>query len=227
MYKTNIAPGLPGAILLSPRGALPAMHSHGFVFCRKREVAVAFKSKDLEAQIPNLRRYALALTRDVSAANDLVQECLTRALSRPHLWQEDTNLRAWLFTILHNEHVNRVRRTVREGLTVLLPEAEPALSTAPDQEKRLEIRDLDRALGKLPLEQRAVVLLVGLEGLRYDKVAEILGVPTGTVRSRLSRGRAALRIAIGDLPAQSCPARSGPRAKPISPLPRRPAWSHE
>src|SRR4029079_7855756 len=118
---------------------------------------------------------------------------LTRALGKLHLWQEGTDLRAWLFTILHNQYVNQVRRGVREGTAIALSETEPLLTRAPHQGKRLELRDLERAIAKLPEEQRAVILLVGLEGLHYEEVAEVLGVPVGTVRSRLSRGRDALR----------------------------------
>jgi RNA polymerase sigma-70 factor (ECF subfamily) len=154
----------------------------------------------IEAEIPRLRRYARALTRDVGAADDLVQDCLVRGLDKLHLWQEGTDLRAWLFTILHNQYVNRVRRAVREGIAVGLSESEPLLTRAPHQGKRLELRDLERAIAKLPEEQRAVVLLVGLEGMRYEDVAAVLDVPVGTVRSRLSRGREALRRLIGLIP---------------------------
>ena len=156
--------------------------------------------KSIEAEIPRLRRYARALCRDVAAADDLVQDCLTRALAKLHLWQEGTDLRAWLFTILHNQHVNRIRRAVREGAAVELSESEPLLTQAPRQDRRLELRDLDSALAQLPDEQRSVILLVGLEGMRYEDVAEVLDVPVGTVRSRLSRGRDALRRLIGAIP---------------------------
>ena len=156
--------------------------------------------RSIEAEIPRLRRYARALTRDLSAADDLVQDCLTRALGKLHLWQEGTDLRAWLFTILHNQYVNQVRRAVREGAAVGLSETEPLLTRGPHQSRRLELRDLERAIAKLPDEQRSVILLVGLEGMRYEEVAEILDVPIGTVRSRLSRGRDALRRLIGIVP---------------------------
>ena len=149
--------------------------------------------RSIEAEIPRLRRYARALARDVATADDLVQDCLARALGKLHLWQEGTDLRAWLFTILHNQYVNQVRRAVREGAAVGLSETEPMLTRAPHQGKSLELRDLERAIAKLPEEQRAVILLVGLEGMRYEEVADVLGVPVGTVRSRLSRGREALR----------------------------------
>jgi RNA polymerase sigma-70 factor, ECF subfamily len=150
----------------------------------------------LEAQIPRLRRYARALTRDVSRADDLVQSCLARAVAKQHLWQYGTDLRAWLFTILHNEHVNDVRRSAREGSYVTLEEA-PQLTVQSNAIPTLQLRDLEAALGRLPPEQRQVILLVGLEGMRYDEVAVIMGVPIGTVRSRLSRGRDQLRRLMG------------------------------
>jgi RNA polymerase sigma-70 factor, ECF subfamily len=163
-------------------------------------VAVAEIYQSIEAEIPRLRRYARALARDVATADDLVQDCLTRALGKLHLWQKGTDLRAWLFTILHNQYVNQVRRAVREGAAVGLSETEPLLTRAPHQGKSLELRDLERAIAKLPDEQRTVVLLVGLEGMRYEEVAEVLGVPVGTVRSRLSRGRESLRRLMGFVP---------------------------
>lgn len=155
---------------------------------------------DIEAEIPRLRRYARALTRDVVSADDLVQDCLARALGKLHLWQEGSDLRAWLFTILHNQYVNHIRRAVREGAAVALNETEPMLSRAPQQGKRLELRDLERAIAQLPEEQRSVILLVGLEGMHYEEVAVILDVPVGTIRSRLSRGREALRRLTGAVP---------------------------
>jgi RNA polymerase sigma-70 factor (ECF subfamily) len=160
----------------------------------------------IEAEIPRLRRYARALTRDVIAADDLVQDCLVRALSKQHLWQEGTDLRAWLFSILHNQYVNGVRRAVRQGnlieMSAKIAEFEPSLSRAAGQEQSVELRDLDRALAKLPDEQRAAILLIGLEGMPYEAAAEILGIPVGTVRSRLSRGRGELRRLMGDRPAK-------------------------
>ncbi len=158
--------------------------------------------KRIEAEIPRLRRYARALVRDVVGADDLVQECLTRALSKLDLWREGTDLRAWLFTILHNQYVNHVRRSVRTGAPIQFDDAAPQLSQPANQEKRLELRDLDRALGELPADQRAVILLVGLEGMPYADVGAMLGIPVGTVRSRLSRGRLALRQLMGIEPDQ-------------------------
>src|SRR5207248_8122794 len=126
----------------------------------------------LEAEIPRLRRYARALTRDGTQADDLVQSCLTRAVAKQHLWQHGTNLRAWLFTIMHNQHVNHVRSSIREGVTLDLEDA-PAMTAEPVATTRLELRDLERALAKLPTEQREVILLVGLECMAYEEVAEV------------------------------------------------------
>src|SRR6185295_3509084 len=101
------------------------------------------------------------------------------------------------FTFLHNQYVNQVRRAVREGAAAGFRETEPMLTRAPHQGRRRELRDLERAIAKLPEEQRSVILLVGLEGMRYEEVAEVLDVPVGTVRSRLSRGRETLRRLMG------------------------------
>jgi RNA polymerase sigma-70 factor, ECF subfamily len=145
----------------------------------------------LEPELPRLRRYARALTQHTSQADDLVQSCLVRALDKEHLWQPGTDLRAWLFTILHNQHVNNVRRSAREGASIAVEDA--GLGAAPTAGAGLELRDLDRAISRLPAEQREVVLLVGYEGMRYEEIAATLGIPIGTVRSRLSRARAKLR----------------------------------
>jgi RNA polymerase sigma-70 factor (ECF subfamily) len=147
----------------------------------------------LRNEIPRLRRYARALTRDAVRADDLVQSCLVRAIAKEHLWEPGTDLRAWLFTILHNQNVNEVRRAVREGVAVALEDVALVLTAAPRAAGCLLLRDLERAIKLLPEEQRQVILLVGLEGMRYEEVAVVLDIPIGTVRSRLSRGREMLR----------------------------------
>jgi RNA polymerase sigma-70 factor (ECF subfamily) len=164
-------------------------------------------SKMMEAEIPRLRRYARALTRNDDTADDLVQECLVRALSKQHLWAEGTDLRAWLFTIMHNQNVNFVRRAVRQGPETGVSDTEPSLTRAANQDRQLELRDLDRALALLPEEQRSVILLIGLEGMAYETAAEVVGVPVGTVRSRLSRGREELRKLMGMVPDDRAEAR--------------------
>ena len=177
--------------------------------------------QEIEAEIPHLRRYALALVRDVTAADDLVQAGLARALAKLHLWQEGTNLQAWLTTILRNQHIDDIRRTVRAGRPVELSEAEPLLSRPANQDKRLELRDLERALALLPEAQRTLIILVGLNGMAYQDAGALLGMPIGTVRSRLSRGRDTLRRLMGytlDPPAERAAARA-PKAKRASAIP--------
>jgi RNA polymerase sigma-70 factor, ECF subfamily len=149
----------------------------------------------VEAEIPCLRRYALKLTRDRAAADDLVQECLVRGLSKQHLWCEGTNLRAWLCTILHNQYVNEIRRLTREKDVVELSQFDDVLADPATQEKGLEWRDVSRALNELTEGQRKAVLLIGLDGWSYERTAKASGVPVGTVRSRLFRGREKLRRA--------------------------------
>jgi len=149
--------------------------------------------KLLEEQIPRLRRYARAMTRGAPIADDLVQDCLMRAITKQHLWQPGTDLRAWLFTILHNQHVNYVRKSSSKGVSVQVEEVAPFLPVEANAMPSLELRDLRAALAKLAIEQREAILLVGLEGMDYESTAKILNVPIGTVRSRLSRGRAELR----------------------------------
>ena len=153
--------------------------------------------KLIEEQIPRLRRYARALTRNASIADDLVQDCLVRAVAKQHLWQMGTDLRAWLFTIMHNQHVNFVRRSSREGVSVNVEQVASVLPIKSNALPSLELRDLRTAIDKLPVEQRQTILLVGLEGMDYESTAKILNVPVGTVRSRLSRGRAELRKLMG------------------------------
>ena len=142
-------------------------------------------------QIPRLRRYARALLRDDDRADDLVQDTILRSFEKVHLYQSGTNLRAWLFTIMHNQYVNLIRRSTRLGRQVDLEAAQ--LVSAPSQTITQELRDLERAIDCLPEEQRTVLLLVALEGMKYEEVAQICAVPAGTIRSRLSRARETLR----------------------------------
>jgi RNA polymerase sigma-70 factor, ECF subfamily len=140
--------------------------------------------------IPRLRRYARALVGDRAAADDLVQDTLERAWAKLHLYRRGTDLRAWLFTVMHNVHVNKVRAT---RVTDTLEEELPELAQRASQGDALLVRDLDRAIAHLPSEQRAVLLLVTLEEMSYEEVARALGIPIGTVMSRLSRAREKLR----------------------------------
>jgi RNA polymerase sigma-70 factor (ECF subfamily) len=148
--------------------------------------------------IPRLRRYARALVGDRATADDLVQDTLERALNKFHLWKRGTDLRAWLFTVMHNVHVNQIRSR-RELLTLDAEALELPVRAAHDAS--LEARDVERALLRLPVEQREVLLLVVLEDLSYEEAAAALGIPIGTVMSRLSRGREKLRGLMEGLPA--------------------------
>ncbi|WP_096703691.1 sigma-70 family RNA polymerase sigma factor [Magnetospirillum sp. 15-1] len=148
----------------------------------------------IEAEIPGLRRYARALSGDVAQADDLVQDCLERALSRLALWRRDGNLRAWLFTILRNVWIDELRRRKVRPEQYGMDDAMEGAAAAPNQHDRLAVRDLVAALALLVPEQRETVLLVGLEGMTYAEVAGVTGVPVGTVMSRLKRGRDRLAV---------------------------------
>lgn len=154
------------------------------------------------AHLPRLRRYASALTRDTERADDLLQDTLERAYRKWHLWQPGSNLRAWLFSIMHNVYMNQLAREARSPVSVSLDEA-LGESTAANNEAQMTTRDLIAALAQLPNDQREVVLLVCLEDMRYEQVAYILQIPIGTVRSRLARGREKLRRLMDGLPSES------------------------
>jgi RNA polymerase sigma factor (sigma-70 family) len=140
--------------------------------------------------IPRLRRYARALVGDRASADDLVQDTLERAWAKLHLYRRGTDLRAWLFTVMHNVHVNKVRAA---RVTDTLDDDLPEMALRAPQGDSLVMRDLDRSIALLPQEQRAVLLLVTLEDMSYEEVARTLGIPMGTVMSRLSRAREKLR----------------------------------
>ena len=141
--------------------------------------------------LPRLRRYARALAGNRDDADDLVQDTLERAWAKSGLWRGVTDMRAWLFGIMHNLHVDGIRRARPE--IVATDEDLPEVAVAPTQSDRLEVLDLQAALGRLPVEQREILLLIALEDMSYDEVAKTLGIPVGTVMSRLARGRARLR----------------------------------
>ncbi|MEO1091066.1 MAG: RNA polymerase sigma factor [Pseudomonadota bacterium] len=147
----------------------------------------------LVTHIAGMRRYARALVGNATDAEDLVQESLARALARIRPWTSVRDLRSYLFTILHNHYVDQYRSRRNAPAMVDIDNVLQHPSAPANQDRRLELRDLGRALETLSEEQRAVVLLVGLEGLSYAEVAKVLDVPIGTVMSRLSRGRSLLR----------------------------------
>jgi RNA polymerase sigma-70 factor, ECF subfamily len=148
----------------------------------------------IEAQIPGLRRFATSLLRgDRERADDLVQDTLERALSRWHLRRAGGNLRGWLYAILYNRFLSDQQRLRRRGPHGALSEDAEIPGIAGGQDSALEHRDLLRAFSTLPEEQRSVLLLIAVEDLSYEEAAQVLGVPIGTVMSRLSRARERLR----------------------------------
>jgi RNA polymerase sigma-70 factor (ECF subfamily) len=147
-----------------------------------------------------LRRYALLLTGDPTDADDLVQEALVRVIAQRNLWRPVHNLRAYLFTTLHNTFIDLKRRTRNQRIQVPIEDIAADLISPANQVAWIEMRDLVKALGLLPVEQRAVVLLVGFEGMSYLDAAAVLGIPVGTVMSRLFRGRENLRRLTGQAP---------------------------
>jgi RNA polymerase sigma-70 factor (ECF subfamily) len=161
---------------------------------------------ELIAALPRLRRYARVLTGDVNRADDLVQDTLTRAWAKRQLWHAGSDLRAWLFTIMHNVHINQFSLRRREFSEVSLDAEEgpmvaweiPVRATQSD---RLELIELFAQIGRLPAEQREVLLLAAVEELRYQDIAKVLDVPIGTVMSRLNRAREKLRRMTGDAQA--------------------------
>lgn len=153
---------------------------------------------ELVAAIPRLRRYARVLTGEMSRADDLVQDTLARAWEKRRLWQAGTNLRAWLFTVMHNVYVNQRALARRDARNVSLESDTEAgdlwqLAVRPTQQTHVELAEIVHQLGRLPTEQRAVLMLAAVEEMKYEEIAAVLDIPVGTVMSRLSRAREKLR----------------------------------
>ena len=161
---------------------------------------------DLVAALPRLRRYARVLTGDVNRADDLVQDTLARAWEKRQLWQAGSDLRAWLFTIMHNVHVNQFSVRRRELAESSLdaddgPVAGWQIPVRATQSDRVELAEVLAQIGRLPTDQREVLMLAAVEELRYEEIARVQGVPIGTVMSRLNRAREKLRRMNADTPA--------------------------
>lgn len=146
----------------------------------------------LLAWVPRLRRYARALVSQREDADDLVQDTLERAWAKSGQWGQVSDMRAWLFSVMHNVHIDALRR--KRISTVPMDDEAFEVPAAPLHNERLDVLSLQAALGQLPLAQKEVLLLVALEGLSYAEVAKALMIPEGTVMSRLSRGRERLRV---------------------------------
>ena len=145
----------------------------------------------IEEHIPALRRYARRLVRDADAAEDLVQDTLERALHKLHLWQPG-NLRGWLMTLMHNVRVNQVQRPA-SVLYVEVLDDHPARTC---ESAVIDLLDVERAVARLPAEQQVVLAMAALGELSIEEIAEALGIPVGTVLSRVSRGRSRLRMLV-------------------------------
>lgn len=147
----------------------------------------------LLAELPRLRRYARMLVGNTAQADDLLQDCLVRAVANLERWREGTNMRAWLFTIMRNVMFNDLRRAKRSPFMDIGADVMDTMPIAADQESRLRVQDVDKAFARLGPDQREVFLLIAVEGLDYEEAAQVLDVPVGTVKSRLSRARSDLR----------------------------------
>lgn len=156
------------------------------------DTSIASRKSAIANEVPGLLRYARALLRDKQQAEDLVHDCIVRALANLSGWREGENPRKWLFAIMHNIHVDQIRAQSRRPALMPLEDWNESHLATPETSAVLG-HEIERAIAALPLEQRQCVLLVGLEGLSYAAAAEVLGVPVGTIMSRLSRGRENLR----------------------------------
>lgn len=152
--------------------------------------------QEIETQIPNLRRYAMVLAHNPVAADDLLQQSMTRALMKSHLFEPGTNLRAWLFTIMHNVHVSNVRHVAAMSPAVDPDMVENTYGGPAPQDSVIALRAMRKALAAIPDGQRAAVLMAGVEGMSYEEIADRLNISIGTVKSRIHRGRRALRSAL-------------------------------
>jgi RNA polymerase sigma-70 factor (ECF subfamily) len=150
------------------------------------------------ALLPRLRRFAAGLARDLSDADDLCQATIERALRSRGQWQAGTRLDSWMYRIMRNTWIDEARARTRRGQTFVDEEQGLAVGAGGGQEARAELADIDRALARLPAEQREAVLLVMVEGWSYREAAEIVGCPVGTLNSRLVRGRDALLALLGE-----------------------------
>ena len=157
------------------------------------------KKAAILGEIPRLRRYACSLLRDRDAADDLVQDCLERALTRLDNWQTGDSPRRWLFTIMHHLFVDRMRKVGRRGETAMLPlDTSEALAVPAVQVEGVASREIMDALFSIGPERRAALMMVAIEGFSYAEAANILGVPAGTLMSRIARGREELRALLDD-----------------------------
>jgi RNA polymerase sigma-70 factor (ECF subfamily) len=174
-------------------------NTHALPALRKQFASVepsarrGYADATIVAELPTLKRYALKLTKCAHLAEDLVQDCLARALSRRHLFHSEANIRPWLFTVMHNLHISNCRQATVRGLFAKSQMATASEGREPVQEHVVDLGKIYRAINTLPKEQRDVVVLVTIQELSYEEAAQALGIPIGTVMSRLARGREKIR----------------------------------
>jgi RNA polymerase sigma-70 factor (ECF subfamily) len=169
---------------------------------------------DLVAAIPNMRAFAISLCGNRDRADDLVQEALVKAWNHLDSFQVGTNLKAWLFTILRNAYFSELRKTKREvsdseGLIA------GRVAVPAEQHAHLDLKDLSNALGKLPVDQREALILVGAEGFSYEDAATIAGCAVGTVKSRVNRARAKLAELMGSPESDDAAVAPGHKEEPL------------
>jgi RNA polymerase sigma-70 factor (ECF subfamily) len=173
---------------------LPALRRH--IATPAPSATRGYADETIVAELASLKKYALRLTKCAHLAEDLVQDCLARALSRRHLFNNDANIRPWLFTVMHNLHVSNCRQATVRSTFVKSQMAVSSEGRDGSQEHVTDLNKVHRIIGILPREQREVVTLVVLEELSYQEAATALGIPIGTVMSRLARGRDKIRAAL-------------------------------
>jgi RNA polymerase sigma-70 factor (ECF subfamily) len=175
-------PGLPGLVVCNDEPALypPAAVNSNF-------------SDALVAQLPGLRRYAMALVGNAALADDLVQDCIERALGQEAQLREPGRLAAWLRRILHNLYIDEIRRGKRRGREHDITELADHLELSTPAPDNSAMREFIQAVNRLSLEHRQILLLVSVEELSYREIADELEIPLGTVMSRLARARERLR----------------------------------
>jgi RNA polymerase sigma-70 factor (ECF subfamily) len=195
---------------------LPTTQRHCPGVARFKKGSKQMVTDDMVALVPQLHTFARSLTRDGVRADDLVQEALMRAFNNIHRFRPGTNLKAWLFTIVRNEHYSQLRRRKFEahGIdTDLLPEP----SVPPDHDGKLELRDLNRALATLSPGQRTALILVSASGFSYEEAAAICGCAVGTIKSRVARARETLlQMLEGTLPIPECEVEEDETVSPMS-----------
>ena len=154
--------------------------------------------KNIEDHLPALQRYAMSLAYQPTAAQDLVQECVLRALSKSKMFKQGTNLRAWLFTSLHNLHVSDVRQRVKRPEVKNSDEVLERMAVQPTQLSSSMLHEVGEAMSLLPRGQQRILMSIGVAGKTYEEVSRELHIPLGTVKSRYARARSALQVRLQD-----------------------------